>query len=121
MRKPLLSISAIALYAERMNAPLRRASLHDSVAGEVRAHLARARISGRQAALQLGWTQPYMSRRLTGDIAFDVNDLEALAGLIGVPVTAFFDAGPSNWGGTYNRDRGVISTNRSTRHLTLVA
>jgi hypothetical protein len=62
-----------------------------------------------------------MSRRLTGDIAFDVNDLEALSGLLDVPVTAFFDTGPSNWGGTRSRDERVISTNKSTRHLSLVA
>jgi len=80
-----------------MNFPAERATLHEYVAGEVRAHLARARLSGRRAALQLGWTQPYMSRRLTGDIPFDVTDLEALAGLLGVPVTAFFGAGPNGW------------------------
>ena len=68
------------------------------MAGEVRAHLARARLSGRQAALQLGWTQPYMSRRLTGDIPFDVADLEAIADLLGIPVTALFEPGPSDWG-----------------------
>lgn len=81
-----------------MSTPLRRVPLRESVAGEVRAHLARARLSGRQAALQLGWTQPYMSRRLTGDIPFDVADLEAIADLLGIPVTALFDQGPSDWG-----------------------
>lgn len=64
----------------------------ESVAAEVRAHLARARKSGRAAALELGWTQPYMSRRLNGDIAFDVDDLAALAELLGVPVIAFFQS-----------------------------
>jgi transcriptional regulator with XRE-family HTH domain len=83
-----------------MSTPLRRVPLSESVAGEVRAHLARARLSGRQAALQLGWTQPYMSRRLTGDIPFDVADLEAIADLLGIPVATLFDQGPNdgNWG-----------------------
>jgi transcriptional regulator with XRE-family HTH domain len=73
-----------------VNIPLRRASLRQSVAGEVRAHLARRRLSGRQAALRLGWTQPYMSRRLTGDVPFDVADLEAIGDLLGVRPEVFF-------------------------------
>ena len=67
-----------------------RSSLPHDVAAEVRAHLARQRLSGRQAAIRLGWTQPYMSRRLTGEIPFDVADLEAIADLLGIPATAFF-------------------------------
>jgi transcriptional regulator with XRE-family HTH domain len=70
----------------------RRQALTQSVAGEVRAHLGRQRLSGRAAAFRLGWTQQYMSRRLTGAIPFDVADLDALAELLDVPVTAFFDA-----------------------------
>ena len=88
----MLSFRPKVLYGERMNVPLRRVALHEKVAAEVRAHLARQRLSGRQAAMRLGWTQPYMSRRLTGEIPFDVTDLEAIAGLLNVPVTAFFDA-----------------------------
>lgn len=65
-----------------------------AVAGEVRAQLARQRISGRQAALRLGWTPPYLSRRLIGEIPFDVADLEALAGLLDLPITAFFERPP---------------------------
>lgn len=49
-------------------------------------------MSGRSAAFALGWTQQYMSRRLTGIVPFDVADLEAIAALLGVPVTAFFEA-----------------------------
>jgi transcriptional regulator with XRE-family HTH domain len=69
----------------------RRQTLAQSVAGEVRAHLGRRRLSGRAAAFRLGWTQQYMSRRLTGAVPFDVDDLDALAELLDVPVTAFFD------------------------------
>lgn len=32
-----------------------------------------------------------MSRRLRGQVAFDVADLDALANLLNVPVIAFFD------------------------------
>jgi transcriptional regulator with XRE-family HTH domain len=61
------------------------------VAGEVRAWLARRQRSGRSAALELGWTEPYLSRRLTGAVPFDVADLARLAELLDVPVTVFFD------------------------------
>ena len=63
---------------------------HQNVAAEIRAEFARRRISGRQAAKQLGWTGPYLSRRLTGAVPFDVNDLAAIAELLDVPVSTFF-------------------------------
>jgi transcriptional regulator with XRE-family HTH domain len=66
-------------------------TLPESVAAEVRAYLGRARLSGRAAALRLGWTQQYMSRRLTGLTPFDVADLAAIADMLDVPVTAFFE------------------------------
>jgi transcriptional regulator with XRE-family HTH domain len=77
-------------------------SLSAVVAGEVRAHLARRRISGRRAAAELGWTAPYLSRRLTGEIPFDVDDLDAIASLLDMPVVAFFlapDADYARFGG----------------------
>lgn len=42
-------------------------------------------------AFELGWQQTYISRRLTGEVAFDVDDLAAIAEVLGVPVTVFFD------------------------------
>jgi len=63
---------------------------HERVAEEVRAVLARKRISGRHAARDLGWKPGYMHRRLSGEAPFDVNDLAALAGLLEVPITVFF-------------------------------
>lgn len=66
------------------------------VAAEVRAHLARQRISGRRAAVMLGWTAPYLSRRLTGEIPFDVNDLTRVADLLDIPVAALFQAHPAS-------------------------
>lgn len=64
--------------------------IRDQVAEEVRALLARRRLSARAAARQLGWTANYLSRRMTGEIAFDVEDLDALGRLLNVQVTAFF-------------------------------
>ena len=63
---------------------------HEAVAGEVRAALARRRISARQAAREIGWKPAYIWRRLDGRTPLDVNDLVALAELLDVPVTTFF-------------------------------
>lgn len=62
------------------------------VADDVRAELARQRISGVRAAKRLGWTQNYIQRRLSGTVPFDVADLQAMAELLDVPVTRFFEA-----------------------------
>ncbi len=71
-----------------MNQPL---PAHERVAAEIRAELARRRLSGRKVARQLGWTEPYLSRRLTGSVPFNVSDLIALAELLEVPVNTFFE------------------------------
>lgn len=81
---------------------VQQAHPHELVAEEVRALFARRRISARRVALSLGWTENYMSRRLTGKIPLDVNDLVALAQALDVPVTAFF-AKPS-----VTESRGMI-------------
>jgi len=65
-------------------------STQELVAAEVRAELARQRWSGRRAARALGWSQPYLSRRLNGDTPFDVADLAALARLLDTEAAAFF-------------------------------
>jgi transcriptional regulator with XRE-family HTH domain len=70
--------------------------MQQAVAGEVRAWLARRKRSGRSAAAELGWTEPYLSRRLTGSVPFDVADLSALADLVGVPVETFFQVPSDN-------------------------
>jgi hypothetical protein len=64
-------------------------SPHEKVAEEVRVALARRRLSGQKAAEALGWSAFYLSRRLSAKVAFDVNDLSALADLLEVSVMAF--------------------------------
>jgi transcriptional regulator with XRE-family HTH domain len=56
----------------------------EAVAEEVRAHMARKRISQTAAARALGISQSSMSRRLIGASPFTVDDLYVLAGLFGV-------------------------------------
>jgi transcriptional regulator with XRE-family HTH domain len=64
--------------------------LHARVAEEVRAWLGRRNLSARQAAIRLGWSQTYLSRRITGDVPFDVGDLGRLASLLEIDPAAFF-------------------------------
>lgn len=72
-----------------------RPAIQEAIAEEVRALLARRRLSGNRAAMRLGWKQTYLSRRLTGAVPFDVADLMAIANLLEVPVTHFLQvAGP---------------------------
>lgn len=65
-------------------------TMREQVAEEVRALLARRRLSARATARALGWSPMYLSRRMTGTAPFDVDDLAALSALLDVPVTAFF-------------------------------
>lgn len=48
--------------------------------------LARQKKSAAELARRLGWKQPYLSRRMTGEIAFDLDDLEVIAREFGVTV-----------------------------------
>lgn len=69
------------------------------VAGEIRAHAARKGLSGRQLAFQLGKSQPWMSRRLTGEVALDVAELDIIATVLGVSPRDLFpkqETGPDN-------------------------
>lgn len=63
------------------------ASLREYVAEEIRALLARRMANGAKLAAALGKSEMYVSRRLRGETAFDVDDLEKIAGYLGVEVT----------------------------------
>ena len=80
---------------------------YTAVADEVRAELARQRLSGVRAAKALGWTQNYIQRHLSGTVPFDVADLQALADLLEVPVTNFFQVMSPADG--YPRAKGSIT------------
>lgn len=76
-------------------------SMRDHVSEELRALFARRRLSASQVARELGWKQMYLSRRMTGATAFDVDDLEKLAGYLDVDVRDLFP-GRSMAGGVIN-------------------
>lgn len=62
--------------------------LSDYVAGEIRATLARGRTTGRELAEKLGVSRSWVSYRLTGTTEITLNDLEKIAGALGVGVSS---------------------------------
>ena len=60
------------------------------VAAEVRAELARRRMSVRQTAQRLGWGQTATHRRITGESPLDVQHLHEIAELLDKPIEEFF-------------------------------
>jgi transcriptional regulator with XRE-family HTH domain len=67
-------------------------SLTDHVVTEIRAEMARQRVTQRQLASVVGVSQVQISKRLSGRIQFDVAELEKVASVLGVPVTNFLPA-----------------------------
>jgi len=70
------------------------ATLSERVAEEVRAMLARRRVSGRKLADQLGVSPSWVSYRLTGAQPIDLNDLERIASALNVEVIDLLPRGP---------------------------
>lgn len=63
-----------------------------TVALNVRAEMARRQRSQEDLATHLGVSQAAISRRLNGEVDFTTSQIEAIAGYLEVPVTAFFNA-----------------------------
>lgn len=56
---------------------------------EIRAEMARQRITQAQLAHRLGWSAFQVSRRLRGQTPLSLRDLEAIATALAVPTTQF--------------------------------
>jgi transcriptional regulator with XRE-family HTH domain len=65
----------------------------EAVATAVREAMARKKISGRALADQLGMSQSVFSRRMTGEVAFTVDELAAVAAALGEPPAKLFPVG----------------------------
>ena len=61
----------------------------DLVAAEIRAEIARQRVSHAALAAKLGVSRPYLSRRLSGETPLSVADVARIADALGVPATQF--------------------------------
>jgi len=75
----------------------RTVRLSDQVAEEIRVLLVRRRRSASDLARQIGMTQPYLSRRLTGEVALDLDDLQRIAGALEVDVRDLLPARGVNY------------------------
>jgi transcriptional regulator with XRE-family HTH domain len=62
--------------------------LRERVAEEVRALLARKMMTGAELAEAIGRSPMYVSRRIRGEVAFDLDDMQHLAEVFGVEVGA---------------------------------
>lgn len=60
------------------------------VANAVRAELARARVSGRQLAADLGWAYPVLWRRLRGEVGFSADEIATIAEHLDVPIARLY-------------------------------
>lgn len=67
-----------------------RGHLRQAVAEEIRVILARKRMSAAELARRTGIKTSTMGRRLTGETAFDLDDLEVIAREFGVTVADLF-------------------------------
>jgi len=64
-----------------------RGRLREHVAEEIRVLLARKKMSAAELARRTGLKQSTMSRRMTGETAFDMDDLEIIAEVLEVEVS----------------------------------
>lgn len=102
-------------------APVGAPPLRERVAEEVRVQLARRRMSAAHLGRELGVSQTWVWRRLKGETAFDLDDLERIAGILGVAPVDLLPADvkrggqPSAWrspGGTQDPHAKVAHTDR---------
>jgi transcriptional regulator with XRE-family HTH domain len=97
------------------------AGLVQQVAAEVRAYVARAQLSQHQLAEILGIPQSSVSRRLRGKTPFRVDELEKLAGVLGVHPAVFLGVNtPQPPPPTTGRYRHKSGTGRNSLATSLV-
>lgn len=75
-----------------MDTPGSTSPLRTGIAEEIRALLGRRAISKIDLSRRIGKSHTYVWRRLTGETAFDTDDLERIAQVLGVPVVDLFPA-----------------------------
>lgn len=87
------------------------------IAGNVRAELARTRVQQQQIADALGENQQYVSRRITGLVAWRVDELAVVANILGVDPGDLFRLPGQRAGATHQKYRPSA---RPQRHLVLL-
>jgi transcriptional regulator with XRE-family HTH domain len=72
-----------------MFSPMSTTTYEESVAAEIKAELKRQHRSQSDLCAVLGWSEVYLSRRLTGQVSFSLADIEQIAGAFHLPVSQF--------------------------------
>lgn len=62
----------------------------EGVAAEVRAELARQKISGRELARRIDRNQVWVARRLNGEVPITADELREFAFILGKPIAQFY-------------------------------
>jgi transcriptional regulator with XRE-family HTH domain len=62
------------------------------IAAAIRAELGWQNLSQAHLASALGWTEAYLSRRLTGQVPFNLAEIAAIADQLGVAPSKFLEA-----------------------------
>ena len=65
----------------------------ERVAAEVRAAMGRTRYTQTRLADQIGMSQAALSRRLRGEVAFDINELSAVAAAMDITLSELLPEG----------------------------
>lgn len=72
--------------------------LAETAAAEIRAEMARQRLTQGQLAERCKRSQPWLSRRLAGERALTLDDLDVIAVALGVPAVRLLWPSASNGG-----------------------
>ena len=59
-------------------------SYNEHVSAEIRAEMARQRISQLELARRLGWSRAAVSRRLSGGTGWSIDEVDKVAGVLGL-------------------------------------
>lgn len=99
--------------------------LRERVAEEVRALLARKMMTGADLAVAIGRSPMYVSRRIRGEVAFDLDDMQRLSEALDVPLISLLPTELRSEGSRLNHHLGELvpsDPNRSAepprRHTT---
>lgn len=95
--------------------PVQPASLRGRVAEEVRVALTRRRMSATELAKRLGKSQTWIWRRLSGETAFDMDDLERVGAVLEVDPASFIPTGTFLGGEAVRSSSWLRSAAASTR------
>ncbi|MEV1295746.1 helix-turn-helix transcriptional regulator [Pseudonocardia sp. NPDC049635] len=101
-----------------MTSAVETLTLRERVAADVRSWMIRRGISGQDLADHLNVSPAYVSRRLKGRTAFDVDDLDRIATFLGVPLGIHLGGRPGDAprppeGAQQDAGRGAITLARS--------